>query len=365
MVEAPEAGGAWALRRSEVAVEVVQQPGPKSEHAALIAKALVARAGDSLDGLWVESASDWMKGVRSGIKGPGIRMPEVHAWMGMARNDAAGVSARELVARWDMLLARDRIPAVVSVSNDPRQGVPDLLASSFHALAVGCADGGHGAGTTTDGFGPRHKPDLVVDARSTSLAAAQAGGVLARMWEHTEADSEARAPEVIRAVLLATASREASFFEATSAWRPFHPVLGAGVLNGEAAEAVVLGERVGSDWSFVRVTPSASWFQDVEISSLGEWSVAASWNLSYDVAGEVMPPADVTLTVFRVNAEGGLLEKVGGSNALVGNHELASVRESGPGRYRVVVTTDRAVRVGVAWCLTPPVAMRDEASDTD
>ena len=58
LVEAPEESGGWAVAPATVSVPVLQQQGPFSEHAGLIAKALAERAGDALDGVWVEPAAD-------------------------------------------------------------------------------------------------------------------------------------------------------------------------------------------------------------------------------------------------------------------------------------------------------------------
>ena len=78
-----------------------------------------------------------------------------------------------------------------------------------------------------------------------------------------------------------------------------------------------------------------------------------------------MAPADLSVAVFRVSEGGTLIEQVGGSHAIYGNHELATVRALEPGRYRVVVTSDRIVKAGLAWVLHAGESPDDGASEAE
>src|SRR5690606_36630681 len=101
--------------------------------------------------------------------------------------------------RFDFLINRDNITAVVGVANGSGTALPNLMAHAYNAIAVGRSDGNHSACLTTlESYGPgRTKPDIVAP-QSTSSQATSTVSSAATMLHSAVAGTDAAKSEVIK-----------------------------------------------------------------------------------------------------------------------------------------------------------------------
>ena len=191
--------------------------------------------------------------------------------------------------------------AVVGLNNDLTP-IPYLMSHSYNAIVVGRTDGNHSTGFTLtyDGtppdstYGPgRSKPDIVAPRPTaggppfprTSYATPMVGSAAAMMYQ-TVSGTEAEHSEVIKAILLAGATKKE--FEPplspTYAWNrthdhPLDDTFGAGELNVYNAYLMAVGGRKAgaSSPALAAPAPASGWdyktFKDVRpaICSISSW----------------------------------------------------------------------------------------------
>jgi len=158
------------------------------------------------------------------------RAVQNHSWIAPIYSSAADVGQR-----LDFAINRDGFTCVVGVNNGNSTTLPELLCQTYHTISVGLSNGGHSAGfTTLDGSG-RIKPDIVAPDGLTSYATpmvASAAGLLheklsAAPYALTGADK----PRVIKALLLASATKNQLPSWSNTTSRPLDIRYGAGQLN--------------------------------------------------------------------------------------------------------------------------------------
>lgn len=218
-----------------------------------------------------------------------------YSWIGNLYSSNA-----DALRRFDYMINRDRIFAVVGTDNNNSTIVPNLLTSSYNAISVGRSDGLHAHGlTATDGAG-RIKPDIVAPGGTTSTMTALVSGAGAMLLEHadrTAALVNARTnPQVIKAILMASATKsifpdwERSIMNAqgVKVYCPLDDTYGAGQLNvydayhllnaGQfQASSTSLVNDKGWDYGQSASTPKLYFFDIADYSS-GELSVILAWN---------------------------------------------------------------------------------------
>ena len=173
---------------------------------------------------------------------------ENHSWGG---NDA--LWSMQILAREDYRIERDNVIAVVGVDNGSTMS--QMLANGYNSIAVGVSNGNHPhTGTTMDTTG-RDKPDLVAPADYTSYATpivTSASMILVAETNRTPSLAAARNPMVIKALLLAGATKSQFSGWTHSSQHPLDTIYGAGQLNMyNTYKALVAGQHSASSSSEV------------------------------------------------------------------------------------------------------------------
>jgi len=168
------------------------------------------------------------------------RTVQNHSWIG-DNNDA------EVNQRLDYAINRDGFVCVVGENNGNSTTLPGLLGQSYHTISVGLVNGGHSAGFTTyDGPG-RIKPDLVAPEGLTSWATPMVAGAAGLLYAKLEAApytlAGADMPRVIKALLLASATKNTVPSWSNTSTRPLDLRYGAGELNIHHSYSTVSAPR--------------------------------------------------------------------------------------------------------------------------
>ena len=160
-----------------------------------------------------------------------------HSWIAsFATTETAnslprGTLGTDVIRRLDYAIERDGAIVCVGLNNGSGSAIPDILAPAYNVIGVGRTNGGHSRGTTPsflDGPG-RHAVDIVAPASVTSWATAIVSGAAALILDTTEgANAE---PELIRAVMLAGATKNEFGSWSRTSTRPLDSIYGAGELN--------------------------------------------------------------------------------------------------------------------------------------
>ncbi|PTY05426.1 hypothetical protein DB347_13675, partial [Opitutaceae bacterium EW11] len=168
---------------------------------------------------------------------------ENHSWGG---TDIIG--GLNMLLKEDYRIERDNVIACVGVDNGSTLSM--VVANTYNAIAVGTATGGNPAcGTTFDTVG-RMKPDLVGTATWTSYTTPMVSSsamILVGETNRTPALAEARSSLVIKALLMAGATKSQFPNWSHSPQRPLDPTFGAGQLNiYNSYKALVAGKQASS-----------------------------------------------------------------------------------------------------------------------
>ena len=202
-----------------------------------------------------------------------------------------------LMERMDHVI--DQTDTTVVVGSNNSGALPPAWAPSYNALAVGISRGTHASGLTTTYGAGRVAIDVVAPTSFTSSSTPLVAGAVAILVDAAN-DTDAANSEVIRATILAGATKDESEF--TAGWartttEPLDAVLGAGELNIlNSYDIQQAGEfDGGSATSPVSIAATNGWDYDANLSTNGErlyefvidggeeltdFSVALTWNMN-------------------------------------------------------------------------------------
>ena len=182
-----------------------------------------------------------------------------HSWVAVEVLDdkESGIKGEQIAAEYlrraDLLIDRDGLTMVVGVNNRRDTMLPHLFAHAYNVISVGLSSGNSSVGPTRieSEVAGRCKPDIVCPARTTSAATAKVTGAAALLLETADAHAHAAhaaRPEVIKAVLLAGATRDEEEFD--EPWpddvaQPLDFHRGAGELNINNSHLILSAERRG------------------------------------------------------------------------------------------------------------------------
>lgn len=229
-----------------------------------------------------------------------------HAYIAVA-SEVDPAEWADLGARMDYLVNTSGVLAVVGLNNGSTRPVPPLWNSAYNILSVGRTDGDHSSGPTPAGYDGegRVKPELVAPLGTTSAstgAVASAATLLHATAVDLDLGADARRPEVIKAVLLAGASKR-PFPGWENAATPLDPHWGAGQLDVVASYRILAagGQAAGTaqraapvarrGWSLAAVESAAPAVYALSIPADGsgaEFSAVLTWNrlVAETVAGD-------------------------------------------------------------------------------
>jgi hypothetical protein len=300
---------------------------------------------------------------------------ENHSWGG---NDPIWATA--ILQKQDYRIDRDNVVAVVGVDNGSTMSM--FMANGYNSIAVGVSNGNHPrSGTSMETTG-RMKPDLVAPAPYTSYATpVVASGVSILLGEinRNGALSSARSPMVVKALVMAGATKaEFSGWSHTSQY-PLDRTYGAGEFNiYNSYKALVAGKQNASataevalaGWDFNTSTTSARrlYFFSVPSGKKMTLSAVLTWHrkITPDALWTTMTSslANLDLKLWRAsNYSVGSL--VSSSSSSIDNVEHIYETTLLAGQYALEVTAAVSnERYGIAWhstlvddgSVTPPVA---------
>ncbi|MEO2045224.1 MAG: hypothetical protein ABGX16_01455 [Pirellulales bacterium] len=306
------------------------------------------------------------------------------SWVSLDNTPSKEDTSRDVLQRFDFLVDRDNITAVVGLGNVTAP-LPHYLAHSYNAIAVGRSDGSHSTGPTyVNLYGTgRTKPDIVAPLGSTSAATAavsSAATMLHGIVAGPEAAPEAAQSEVIKAMLLAGATKQDETESGLNNWshtptQPLDSHYGAGELNiynsylttlggqtaGSTDNTGALVETINSHgWDYQTVAPGEELFYNLEIpdgSTATELSVFLTWNAEIiDIddriyfEGELQTLSNLDLTLYDSTAAF-MDMQIDQSISPDDNVEHIYQTDLGPGTYTLKVSTDTARNFGLAWRL--------------
>ena len=286
---------------------------------------------------------------------------------------------------------------VVGVNNGAGSDSPPLLAGMHHGIAVGKADGDHaeadtGVGTEQQG---RMKPELVAPADFTSFATPVVAGCAALLYETHDVtpalsgNAIADLPQVIKAVLLAGASRNETWTNAPESKgpqrgatsRPIDEIYGAGLVDIDRAHEIYTGleqsgdaalpasaTMAGPGWDFESMSNGEILWHRFSIDSVAdEIGILVTWNRVVASNFAIATHPDLDLELFRIVDE--VPESLVGAGAgmfasgnvrsasTVDNVELIHVRGLEPGDYAVRLSridgNSVSTRAAIAWWIPP------------
>ncbi len=341
----------------------------------------------------VYEADDWISNVLRVANGSdpltqNFRVQNF-SWIGSLGNNNQD---RKALRRFDFMIDRDNVTAVVGLGNNSLDPQPALLVHSYNAIAVGRSNGVHSSGSTLSVYGPgRTKPDIVVPITTTSAATAFTSSA-ATMLHEVVAGTDAANSEVMKAILLAGATKEEFPGWSRTTTQPLDAQFGAGELNVYNSYLMTQGgQTVGSTdatgvsvntvdsygWDYQTVSSGSDLFYNFEIpagSTAADLSIILNWNVEVEdtAAGPAFlgmeSLANLDLTLYDSSA-GFLGTQIDSSVSTIDNVEHLYLTDLGPGTYTLQISTDTARDFGLAWrtstLFDTPSADFDQDGDVD
>ena len=313
------------------------------------------------------------------------------SWLGAFANVTLD---RDALRRQDYQVVRDDVLSIVGMPNGGGSLDSTLMWAGWNSIAVGTRNESHESGETSsasDGAG-RQKPFIVAPGDLVSWSAPMVTASVALLLETIDtdpvlsADPDARKPEVLKAVLGASASHTrlggvawsnapvASGPERGFSSKPLDPVVGTGTCNIDRAHRVMTGGRFDGEfaplggaapargWGSVPLTFGQSrWFR-FDLSDTAEsFSFLTTWNRDVRFGFSQVFAPNLSVTMFRdtngalspMQGEAGAAFYSAGnvsSDAPVDNVEHLYLEDLAAGTYWVQITRlDTAPTEPSAW----------------
>ncbi|MEO5917900.1 MAG: S8 family serine peptidase [Luteolibacter sp.] len=327
--------------------------------------------------------SDFLKMGSNTVPAVESRAVQNHSWVGSLEPSFSDAEANR---RLDYAINRDGFVCVVGSDNNGSTTLPGLLSQSYNTISVGRDDGGHSAGLTAiDGTG-RMKPDIVAPSADPEYATswttpmvAGSAGLLYQKLTNSYAISGADLPRVIKALLLASATKNTVPGWDNTATSPLDSVYGAGELNiYHAYSTLRSGKATASNsiqynirgWAAETVSSNSTktyYFNIPAGPVTTPFSAALTWHRISTKSGannwdSTLPDLGLHLhhaTGFTVGSE------IAASNSAVDNVELVYQSALAPGNYALVVqsaATSTATPYALAWHSLPTVTIAATAA---
>ncbi|MBT7983587.1 MAG: hypothetical protein HN584_13580 [Akkermansiaceae bacterium] len=305
-----------------------------------------------------------------------------HSWISYGYNNETNPSEvdniisihNEAVRRFDYAIIRDQFIACVGLNNGANTTVPSILSSSYNAISVGNTNGSHSRGQTVSGIdmgtgniehdGPgRTKPDIVANDNSTSACTPQVSSAVTFLIGIAKAKHKENAllPEVMKALIMAGASKKEFNNWSRNKEMPIDPVLGAGKINLQNSYHILIAEEqepesISSNygWDFGSIDKSSEAFYYIKLEeNVSEASFSLNWNrvirsaewLDGNPYSESI--ADMKLELYRKKEDSITLYDI--SDSKIDNLEHLYLRGLDRGEYLLKVSSDTATNYGLAW----------------
>jgi hypothetical protein len=280
--------------------------------------------------------------------------------------------------RFDYVIDRDNTTAIVGIHNKT-EPLPQLLGQSYNSIAVGKTNGIHSSGLTSFvnyGLG-RSKPDIVAPQETSSAATASVSSA-ATMLHSAVSGTNAAKSEVMKAILMAGATKTEFPSWTRTPSQPLDDKFGAGELNvfnsylithgGQHAGSAGQTTNAGTyGWDYGNALPGLSnaikyKFVVPTGKTAPDLSILLTWNV--EVPGSF---SSQTLANFDMKLTNSLGQTIDQSLSTVDNVEHIYLTNLTPGNYTLTISTDRARDFGLAWRMSTlsDVASADFDRDGD
>ena len=313
------------------------------------------------------------------------RAVQNHSWAGSSGNSTTDT---EIGRRLDFAINRDGFVCAVGLYNqDTNTPVhAQLLCQTYNTISVGRDDGGHTKGLTTlDGNG-RRKPDIVAPSAApeyaTSWTTPMVSGAAALLYQKLVdySPSFSDRPRVIKALLLASATKNTVPDWGNSSSSPLDDVYGAGELNiHHAYHALIAGKATAGStrygirgWASDSVSSSSSktyYFRIASGAPSTPFSAALTWhrvvteNLLFGWGNLSSSLANLRLKLYQTDGTN-LTTLLATSDSSVDNVELIHQPSLVPGDYalRVESSSSSSTAYALAWHSLPAVTIATTVS---
>ena len=312
------------------------------------------------------------------------RAVQNHSWVGSSGNSTTDT---EIGRRLDFAINRDGFVCAVGLYNqDTNTPVhAQLLCQTYNTISVGRDDGGHTKGLTTlDGNG-RRKPDIVAPSAApeyaTSWTTPMVSGAAALLYQKLVdySPSFSDRPRVIKALLLASATKNTVPDWGNSSSSPLDDVYGAGELNiHHAYHALIAGKATAGStrygirgWASDSVSSSSSktyYFRIASGAPSTPFSAALTWhrvvteNLLFGWGNLSSSLANLRLKLYQTDGTN-LTTLLATSDSSVDNVELIHQPSLVPGDYALrVESSSSSTAYALAWHSLPAVTIATTVS---
>jgi hypothetical protein len=341
----------------------------------------------------IYSADGWMNGdfLRVGTSNLPVtetRAVQNHSWAYIPNANAnppisslTEAQVAEIDKRLDYSINQDGFVCAVGSDNNSSTTLPQLLCQSYNTISVGRDDGLHSAGFTAHDGSGRIKPDIVAPSANPEYATswttpmvAGAAGLLRSKLAASYAQTGANLPRAVKALLLASATKNTVPNWNNTSARPLDDIYGAGELNVHHAYlALRAGKAAASSgaaygirgWAAESVSGNAAktWFFTIPAGATSTpfcaaltWHRVATKSKFLNTWSATLANLNLRLhqaSAFTVGAQ------IAASSSAVDNVELVYQPELPPGTYALVVqnTSATATDIGLAWHSLPAVTV--------
>lgn len=299
-----------------------------------------------------------------------------HSWIGVLGGTFTAIQATDICRRLDFAIHRDGFVSVVGVNNGSSTTLPAILCQSYNTISVGLANGSHSAGLTTFDGTNRRKPDIVAPESVTSWATpmvAGSAGLLYAKLRTSYSISGANLPRVVKALLLAAATKDTVPGWDNSPTSPLDTVYGAGKLNvclaytalrsGKATAGTTTQHKLRG-WAAEAVASTAKtyYFKIPAGAPSTPFSAALTWHRTVGGAWDNSTSTLRNLSLRLYQASGFTLgSQIAASTSAVDNVELIYQSALPPGDYALRVenasSTSTSTNYALAWHSLPAVTV--------
>lgn len=304
------------------------------------------------------------------------RAVQNHSWV--VESGWTQATVEEANRRLDYAINRDGFVCAVGSDNNGSTTLPQFLCQSYHTISVGRDDGGHSAGFTAYDTTGRIKPDIVAPSAApeyatsytTPMVAGAAGLLVAKLAAAPYSLTGADKPRVVKALLLATASKNTLPAWSNTSTRPLDLVYGAGVLNTWLAYSTLRGGRAAASnsaryglrgWAAETVSSGSTktyYFNIPAGVPSAPFCSCLTWHRAVSPSGWTFTMANLDLQLYQSSGFT-LGSLVTSSLSTVDNVELIYQPTLAPGNYALVVrnTSGGSTAYGLAWHSPPAVTV--------
>ena len=307
---------------------------------------------------------------------PTDRKVHSNAWIAPDLN-SNGLNLRTtILASSDNTIANRKFLTINGLNNGSGSVVPDVYGHLLNGLSVGLSEnlnsnvgpGNHSRGGTyrSDYFPGRSKPEIVVPSDFVSFGTGSVAGVAATLYDvadNSAALSDANDnSEVMKAILMAGATKEGlDGWDRTSS-RPLDEVYGSGQINiANSYQILIAGsqnstgtaQRTGWDFSSVSGFGTNTRNYNFTIPAAAPANILSAVLTWHHVSASPASPSPIVnldLALNRVTPDGLVL--IDQSQSTVNNIEHIYRRQLAPGDYRLTVSvplTGATQSYGIAW----------------